>query len=66
MRGVLTITLLIAMLIIGVLVIKNMGVDFSDDNYEAEKTKIIERTKDTAEEVEEKIDRIKQGLNQGS
>jgi hypothetical protein len=66
MRGVLMIALIIAMLIVGILVIKNMGVDFSDDKYEAEKTKIIERAKETAEEAEEKIDRIKQGMKKGS
>ena len=62
MRGALTIALVIAMLVVGILVVKNMGVDFSDDKYEVEKTKIIQRAKDTAEEVEEKIESIKQGL----
>jgi hypothetical protein len=66
MRGALTIALVIAMLVVGILVVKNMGVDFSDDKYEAEKTKIIERAKDTAEEVEEKIESLKQGLEKGS
>ncbi len=62
MRSALMIVVVIAMLIVGILVVKNLGPDYSDDKYEAEKTKIVENTKDTAKIVENKMKKIKNSL----
>lgn len=62
MRSALMIVVVIAMLVVGILVVKNLGIDFSDDKYEAEKTKIVENAKDTAEEVENKMKEVKKNL----
>ena len=54
MRGALMIVTVITLLIVGVLVIKNMGADTSGDVTRSEAKKYIERAEDAAEKVTEK------------
>ena len=54
MRGALTIVVVIAMLVVGILVIKNMQTHSSDGIEGEREIKIIERAEDTADAAEEK------------
>jgi hypothetical protein len=64
MRGALMIVVVIAMLVVGILVIKNMQLDSSDSIDGVRKTKVIERVEDTADAATQKIGEIKQRLKQ--
>ena len=54
MRGAFLIATVITLLIVGVLVIKNMGADTSGDVTQTEAKKYIERAEDAAQSVTEK------------
>ena len=54
MRGALMIVTVITLLIVGVLVIKNMGADTTGDVTRTEAKEYIERAEDAAEKVTEK------------
>ena len=62
MRGALMIVVVIAMLVVGILVIKNMQTHSSDGIDGEREIKIIERAEDTADAAEEKIGKIKHRL----
>jgi hypothetical protein len=62
MRGALMIVVVIAMLVVGILVIKNMQINSSDGIDGEREIKIIERAEDAADAAEEKIGKIKQRL----
>ena len=64
MRGALMIVVVIAMLVVGILVIKNMRINSSDSIDGEREIKIIERAEDTADAAEEKIGKIKQRLQE--
>ncbi|MGD2271807.1 MAG: hypothetical protein PVI06_15500 [Desulfobacterales bacterium] len=62
MRGALIIAVVIAMLIVGILVIKNMQLNPSDSIDGVRKTKVIERAEDTADAATQKIGEIEEHL----
>jgi hypothetical protein len=62
MRGALIIVVVIAMLVVGILVIKNLQLDSSDSIDGVRKTKVIERAEDAADDATQKIGKIKQRL----
>jgi hypothetical protein len=64
MRGALMIVVVIAMLVVGILVIKNMQINTSDSIDGEKEIKIIERAEDTADAAEQKIGKIKQRLQE--
>jgi flagellar biogenesis protein FliO len=64
MRGALMIVVVIAMLVVGILVIKNMQTHSSDSIDGESEIKIIERAEDTADAAEQKIGKIKKRLQQ--
>ena len=55
MRGVFIIGLVVALMIIGILVMKNMGVDSSSGITETQAENYTERAKDAADEAAERI-----------
>ena len=55
MRGALFIGVIVVLLIIGILVMKNMGVDNPSDAQETQSKAYIERAKSTADDVEQKF-----------
>ena len=62
MRGALMIVVVIAMLVVGILVIKNMQTT-STVNIDGEgETKIIERAEETVDEVEQRVGKMKKRL----
>jgi hypothetical protein len=64
MRGALIIVVVIAMLVVGILVIKNMQVNSSDSIDGEREIKIIERAEEAADAAEQKIGKIKKRLQQ--
>ena len=54
MRGVLIIVMAVSLLIVGVLVMKNMGVDRSPDAIETQTKQYTERAKSFADEADKK------------
>jgi hypothetical protein len=58
MRGALMIGIVIVLMIIGFLVIKNMGAETSGGVTESQAQKYIERAEDTADSVEERVKNI--------
>jgi hypothetical protein len=64
MRGALMIVVVIAMLVVGILVIKNMQINSSDSIDGEREIKIIERAEDTADAADQKIGKIKQRLQE--
>lgn len=61
MRGAFLIVTLIAMLIVGLLVVKNMTSEVDDG---VQKMDTIQKTKDTAQEAENKVREINDRANQ--
>ena len=55
MRGVFIIGLVVALMIIGILVMKNMGVDSSSGVTETQAENYTERARDAADEATERI-----------
>ena len=55
MRGILFIGLVVVLLIIGVLVVKNMGVDDSSAVSETQAEKYIEKAENIADRVNQKV-----------
>ena len=64
MRGALMIGLVIVLLIIGVLVMKNMGVSTSENATRTEAKKHIQRAETAAEDAAEKMGKIKERLQE--
>ena len=64
MRGALMIVVVIAMLVVGILVIKNMQINSSDGIDGEREIKIIERAEDTADKADQKIGKIKRRLQE--
>jgi flagellar biogenesis protein FliO len=64
MRGALMIVAVIAMLVVGILVIKNMQINSSDSIDGEREIKIIERAEDAADAADQKIGKIKQQLQE--
>ena len=62
MRGALIIGLAVVLLIIGILVLKNMGVDNSSGVTEAQAEKYTERAKNTADKATERIKDIREQM----
>ncbi len=62
MRGALMIVVVIAMLVVGILVIKNMQTHSSDGIDGEREIKIIERAEEAADAADQKIGKIKQQL----
>jgi hypothetical protein len=58
MRGVMIIGLVVVSLIIGLLVIKNMGVDNPGDVTETKAQKYIEKAESAADNAQERIKKI--------
>ncbi len=63
MRGALIIGLAVVLLIIGILVMKNMGVDNSSGVTETQTEKYTERAKNTADEATERIKDIREQVS---
>jgi hypothetical protein len=64
MRGGLMIVVVIAMLVVGILVIKNMQINSTDGIDGEREIKIIERAEDAANAADQKIGKIKQQLKE--
>ncbi len=64
MRGGLMIVVVIAMLVVGILVIKNMQINSTDGIDGEREIKIIERAEEAADAVDQKIGKIKQRLQE--
>ncbi len=64
MRGALMIVVVIAMLVVGILVIKNMQTLSSDSIDGEREIKIIERAEEAADAADQKIGKIKQRLQE--
>lgn len=64
MRGALMIVVVIAMLVVGILVIKNMQINSTDGIDGEREIKIIERAEDAADAADQKIGKIKQQLKE--
>jgi len=64
MRGALMIVVVIAMLVVGILVIKNMQINSSDSIDGEREIKIIERAEKAVEAADQKIGIIKKRLQQ--
>ena len=64
MRGALMIVVVIAMLVVGILVIKNMQIHSSDSIDGEREIEIIERAEDAADAADQKIGKIKQRLQE--
>jgi hypothetical protein len=64
MRGALMIVVVIAMLVVGILVIKNMQINSSDSIDGEREIKIIERAEEAADAADQKIGKIKQRLQE--
>jgi Tfp pilus assembly protein PilX len=62
MRGALMIVVVIAMLVVGILVLKNMQTRSTVSIDGDGQTKIIERAEEAADEAEQKIGKIKKRL----
>ena len=63
MRGVMIIGLVVVSLIIGLLVIKNMGVDNSGGVTETQAQKYIEKAENAADNAKERIKNISDRVN---
>ena len=61
MRGAFLILTLIALLIVGLLVVKNMTTEVDDG---AQRVETIQKAKDTAQEVEKKAREVQEQANQ--
>lgn len=59
MRGTLTIVLLVALLIVGILTIKNMKTETVDG---VKREEAVDRARETAGEAEKAMDRIKESV----
>ena len=64
MRGILVIGLLIVSLIIGILVIKNMGADSSGGITETQAKNYIEKAETTADRVNDQVQKFSNRANQ--
>jgi hypothetical protein len=64
MRGALIIVVVIAMLVVGILVMKNMQINSSDGIDGEREIKIIERAEEAADAADQKIGKIKKRLQQ--
>lgn len=64
MRGTLVIGLLIVSLIIGILVIKNMGADSSGGITETQAKNYIEKAEKTADRVNDRVQKFNKRANQ--
>ena len=64
MRGAMMIGLVIVLLIIGMLVMKNMGAGTSDDATHTEAKKHIQRAEAVAEDAAQKMGKLKERLQE--
>ena len=62
MRGALMIGTVIVLLIVGVLVIKNMGADTSGAGTPSDAKRYVERAEDVSKDAAEKMEKIKTRL----
>jgi uncharacterized protein YxeA len=63
MRGVLIIVMVISLLIIGILVMKNMGVDSSTGVMETQTKQYTESAKSMADEANERTKALREQMN---
>ena len=63
MRGVLIIGMVISLLIIGILVMKNMGVDSSTGVIETQTKQYTERAKSIADEANERTKELREQMS---
>jgi uncharacterized protein YxeA len=63
MRGVLIIVMVISLLIIGILVMKNMGVDSSTGVIETQTKQYTESAKSMADEANERTKALREQMN---
>ena len=63
MRGVFIIGLVVVLLVIGILVMKNMGVDSSSGVTETQAENYTERARDAADEATERIKDLSEQAN---
>jgi hypothetical protein len=64
MRSVTLIGLVVVLLIVGILVVKNMGGGSLDEEAQTEAKKVIRKAEDTSDRVAEKVKRIQDRVNQ--
>ncbi len=64
MRGIFIIGLVIVSLIVGLLVMKNMGADDSGGITETQAKKYIEKAENTADEVSDRLQKFNKRVNQ--
>ena len=63
MRGALIIFMAVSLLIVGILVMKNMGVDRSTGVIETQTKQVTESTKSMADEANERTDALREKMN---
>jgi len=63
MRGALMIGLVVVLLIIGIMVMKNMGTNTSDGVSETQAGNYIERAEDTAADVGARVEDMRKRMN---
>ena len=63
MRGVMIIVMVISLLIVGILVMKNMGVDKSTGVIETETKQYTESAKSIADEANERTNALREQMN---
>ena len=63
MRGVLIIVMILSLLIVGILVMKNMGVDSSTGVIETQTKQYTERAKSIADEANERTKELREQMN---
>ncbi|MDH3956895.1 MAG: hypothetical protein OET81_09395 [Desulfobacteraceae bacterium] len=63
MRGALIIVMAVSLLIVGILVMKNMGVDRSTGVIETQTKQVIESTKSMADEANENTNALREKMN---
>jgi Na+-transporting methylmalonyl-CoA/oxaloacetate decarboxylase gamma subunit len=63
MRGVLIIVMVFSLLIIGILVMKNMGVDRSTGDIETQTKQYTESAKSIADEADERTKALREQMN---
>ena len=62
MRGALMIGSVIVLLIVGALVIKNMGADTTDGGTSSDAKRYVERAEDVSKDASERIGKLKKRL----
>ena len=62
MRGALIIVMAVSLLIVGILVLKNMGVDQSPDVIETQAKQVTESAKSVADEADERTKELREEM----